>query len=117
MALKIFGIATGAAVTFLVLWLLFRKEHWGHSSTLPRELPVRRLKYLLAGQFFLSAPPGLMVDVYRGGGMPRPLGCGPCVVVWCSGLFDAVDASASSSSWRFYEKFHPSMRFDFSAFS
>lgn len=70
---KILEVVSGAAVTALVLWLLFRKERWGQSSTLPSELPVRRVKYLLAGRFFLSAPLGLMVDVYRGGGMPRPL--------------------------------------------
>ncbi len=70
---KILEVVSGAAVTALVLWLLFRKERWGRSSTLARELPVRRAKYLLAGRFFLSAPLGLIVDVYRGGGMPRPL--------------------------------------------
>jgi hypothetical protein len=70
---KIFGILSGAAVTALALWLLFRKERWDHGSTHPRELSVRRLKYLLAGRFFLSAPLGLMVDVYRGGSMPRTL--------------------------------------------
>jgi serine phosphatase RsbU (regulator of sigma subunit) len=73
MGSKVVGIATGAAVAILLLWLGFRKGRWDHGSPHLRDLPVRRLRYILGARFFLAASLGLMVDVYRGGGMPRTL--------------------------------------------
>jgi serine phosphatase RsbU (regulator of sigma subunit) len=83
----IFGIVSVAVAAILAMWLLFRKGRWDPVSPHLRELPVRRLKYLLAGRFFLAASLGFMLDVLFGGGMPRTL------VVALALLFGAIGAT------------------------
>jgi serine phosphatase RsbU (regulator of sigma subunit) len=61
----------GGAVS-LALWLWQRKgSSWDLVSPHLRELPIRRLRYLLAGRFFFSASTAFFLDVLFRGAMPR----------------------------------------------
>jgi hypothetical protein len=67
------GNALGVAVITLLGWLLFRKKSVDWFGSHLRDLPVSRLKYLLAARFLRMTSVGFMVDVALGGSMSRPL--------------------------------------------
>jgi hypothetical protein len=84
------GIALCLAVLILPLWFMSRrtKADWfgGHL----RDLPVHRLKYLLAARFLRMASVGFLVDIVLGGRLSRPMVllfaflfglCGPLVLL------------------------------------
>jgi hypothetical protein len=74
----IFGLVSGAAVIVILLWLVSRKLGWGWTGVSPhlREIPVHRLKYLMAGRFFLGGSLGFIVDLNHGGDLTRTLTVG-----------------------------------------
>ena len=63
----ILGLTLGALIVVVVVWLLARKrlDWWGPQL---RQLPVHRLKYLLAARFFRMASVAFMLDAGLGGG-------------------------------------------------
>jgi hypothetical protein len=63
----ILGLTSGALIVVVVVWLLARKglDWWGPQL---RQLPVHRLKYLLAARFFRMASVAFMLDAGLGGG-------------------------------------------------
>jgi hypothetical protein len=74
MVSMILGMALGAIVVVMVAWLSSRKGHLEWFGPHLRGLPVRRLKYLLAGRYFRMASVGFMFDAAFGrGGIPRTL--------------------------------------------
>jgi hypothetical protein len=79
----------GLALVALMGWLLFRRMRVDWFGGHLRDLPLSRLKYLLASRFFRMASVGFLADVGLGGGMSRPLVllfaflfglCGPVVL-------------------------------------
>ena len=86
----ILGIALSLLLSLLVGWLLFRRMRVDWFGNHLRDLPVRRLRYLLASRFLRMASVGFLVDVVIGGRMSRPLVllfallfglCGPVVLL------------------------------------
>lgn len=84
------GIGLGLAVVVMLGWLLFRTMRVDWFGSHLRDLPVHRLKYLLAARFLRMASVGFLVDVALGGRMSRPLVllfaflfglCGPMVLL------------------------------------
>src|ERR1700752_3746748 len=83
-------ITSGVAVVTLLVWLLFRKTRGDWFGSHLRDLPIRRLRYLLAARFLRMASVGFLIDVMLGGTMSRPLVllfaflfglCGPIVLL------------------------------------
>jgi len=84
------GIAFGAAIVVLLGRLLFRKKDVDWFGGHLRDLPIRRLKYLLVARFLRMASVGFLADLALGGSMSRPLVllfaflfglCGPLVLL------------------------------------
>lgn len=84
------SIASGLAIVMLLGWLLFRRMGFDWFGSHLRDLPVRRLRYLLAARFLRMASVGFLVDVCLGGTMSRPVVllfallfglCGPVVLL------------------------------------
>jgi hypothetical protein len=84
------GIALGVAVVMLVAWLLSRRMGVDWFGSHVRDLPVHRLRYLLAARFLRMASVGFLVDAALGGRMSRWLVvlfallfgfCGPAVLL------------------------------------
>jgi|SRR5580698_43070 hypothetical protein len=84
------GNALGLAFVTLVGWLLFRRLKLDWFGSQLRDLPVNRLRYLLAARFLRMASVGFLVDLILGGSMSRPLVlllaflfglCGPLVLL------------------------------------
>lgn len=84
------GIALSAVLVALVGRLVFRKKGVDWFGSHLRDMPVSRLRYLLAARFLRMASVGFMMDVLLGGGMSRPLVllfallfglCGPVVLL------------------------------------
>jgi hypothetical protein len=69
----ILGIAAGLAVTAPLAWLLFGRMKFDWFGSHLRELPIERIRYLLAARFLRMASVGFLVDVVLGGRMTRPL--------------------------------------------
>ncbi|HEY2470640.1 MAG TPA: PP2C family protein-serine/threonine phosphatase [Terracidiphilus sp.] len=66
------GIALSLVIVMLVAWLLFRRMGVDWFGGHLRDLPTRRLGYLLAARFLRMASVGFLVDVVLGGSMSRP---------------------------------------------
>ena len=86
----ILGFALALLLSLLAGWLLFRRTRVDWFGSHLRDLPVRRLRYLLASRFLRMASVGFLVDVVLGGRMSRPLVllfallfglCGPVVLL------------------------------------
>jgi hypothetical protein len=86
----ILGFALALLLSLLAGWLLFRRTRVDWFGSHLRDLPVRRLRYLLASRFLRMASVGFLVDVALGGRMSRPLVllfallfglCGPVVLL------------------------------------
>jgi hypothetical protein len=74
----------------LLVWLLFGRMRVDWFGSHLRDLPVRRLRYLLAARFLRMASVGFLVDICLGGTMSRPVVllfallfglCGPVVLL------------------------------------
>lgn len=83
-------MALGAAILVLLGRLLLRRRDVDWFGGHLRDLPVSRLKYLLAARFLRMASVGFLADVVLGGSMSRPLVlffaflfglCGPLVLL------------------------------------
>jgi hypothetical protein len=92
MALEPLLLRMSAAILGLALpgWLLLRKVNADWFGKHLRDLPVSRLRFLLAARFFRMASVGFLVDAVIGGSMSRPLVllfallfglCGPIVLL------------------------------------
>jgi hypothetical protein len=81
----VFAVVLGVAL--LLVRLLLRKQSLDPVGAHLRDLPLGRLKSLLAGRFLVTASIGFMVDVFIGGAMPR------AVVVALAMVFGAIGAS------------------------
>ncbi len=84
------GLVSGVAIVMLLGWLLFRRMGVDWFGSHLRDLPVRRLRYLLAARFLRMASVGFLVDVCLRGSMSRPMVllfallfglCGPVVLL------------------------------------
>jgi hypothetical protein len=84
------AIAFGLALVMLPAWVLLRKMKLDWFGSHLRDLPVNRLRYLLAARFLRMASVGFLLDLVRGGSMSRPLVllmaflfglCGPLVLL------------------------------------
>jgi len=84
------GVVSGVAIVMLLGWLLFRRMGVDWFGSHLRDLPVRRLRYLLAARFLRMASVGFLVDVCLRGTMSRPVVllfallfglCGPVVLL------------------------------------
>jgi Stage II sporulation protein E (SpoIIE) len=84
------GVVSGVAIVMLLGWLLFRRIGVDWFGSHLRDLPVRRLRYLLAARFLRMASVGFLVDVCLRGSMSRPMVllfallfglCGPVVLL------------------------------------
>jgi hypothetical protein len=78
------------AVATIAVWLLLRRTRFDWFGSHLRELPISRLRYLLAARFLRMASVGFLVDAVLGGRMSRPLVllfaflfglCGPAVLL------------------------------------
>src|ERR1700678_4496085 len=78
LGLLIAGVLSGAG-----MWLLYRKRGWVDVSPHLRTMPVRRMKSLLAGTFFLGAAIAFVMDLFNGTLMRT-------VVVGLAFLFGAI---------------------------
>jgi hypothetical protein len=87
---SLLGMASGAAIVMLLAWLLFRRMGVDWFGSHLRDLPISRLRYLLAARFLRMASMGFLVDIILGGGMSRSLVllfallfglCGPVVLL------------------------------------
>lgn len=92
MSIRPFLLAVTLCVVLLLLlgWLLLRKRRYDWFGQHLVDLPVSRLRYLLAARFFRMASVGFLVDAVLGGSMSRPLVllfafvfglCGPAVLL------------------------------------
>lgn len=84
------GIAVMLAIVLLPAWLLLRRKDVDWFGSHLRELPIHRLRYILAARFLRMASVGFLVDVVLHGSMSRPLVllfallfglCGPVVLL------------------------------------
>jgi len=84
------GIALAVAILTVLGWLLYRRRDIDWFGGHLRDLPVSRLKYLLAARFLRMASVGFLADAVLGGRMSRPLVllfaflfglCGPIVLL------------------------------------
>ena len=64
----ILGMVLGVLIVVVVAWLLSRKGKLDWFGPQIRQLPIERLKYLLAGRFFRMASVAFMIDAAVGGG-------------------------------------------------
>jgi Stage II sporulation protein E (SpoIIE) len=60
------GLLLGGLIAGVGIWLLYRKRGWVDVSPHLRTMPVRRMKYLLAGTFFLGAAIAFLMDLFNG---------------------------------------------------
>ncbi len=67
------GMAFNLAIVALLSWLFFRRMKLDWFGSHLRELPVSRLRYLLAARFLRMAALGFLVDLVLRGSMSRPL--------------------------------------------
>ena len=67
------GILFAVAFVMLVAWVLFRKRRLDWFGPQLRELPIHRLRYLLAAYFLRGASLGFFIDAVCGGGFSRSL--------------------------------------------
>jgi hypothetical protein len=77
------GLLLGGLIAGVGIWLLYRKRGWVDVSPHLRTMPVRRMKYLLAGTFFLGAAIAFVMDLFNGTLMRT-------VVVGLAFLFGAI---------------------------
>ncbi len=82
------GMLLGFAFVMLLAWVLFRRRRLDWLGPQLRELPVHRLRYLLAADFLRSATLGFLVDALFGGSFSRSL---VLVLASVSGVFGPVD--------------------------
>jgi hypothetical protein len=84
------GMALGLAIVVVLGWLLFRRTGVDWFGGHLQDLPVSRLKYLLAARFLRMASVGFLVDIILGGSMSRAVVllfallfglCGPVVLL------------------------------------
>jgi Stage II sporulation protein E (SpoIIE) len=87
---EILRFALAMLLSLLAGWFLFRRTRADWFGSHLRDLPVRRLRYLLASRFLRMASVGFLVDAALGGRMSRPLVllfallfglCGPVVLL------------------------------------
>jgi serine phosphatase RsbU (regulator of sigma subunit) len=64
----ILGMVLGVLIVVVVAWLLSRKGKLDWFGPQIRQMPIERLKYLLAGRFFRMASVAFMIDAAVGGG-------------------------------------------------
>ena len=60
------GLLLGGLIAGVGIWLLYRKRGWVDVSPQLRTMPVRRMKYLLAGTFFLGVAIAFVMDLFNG---------------------------------------------------
>jgi len=86
----IIGIVLSTGIALLGGWLLFRRRNIDWFGSHLRDLPMGRLRYLMAARFLRMAAVGFLVDIVLGGSMSRWLVlafaflfglCGPLVLL------------------------------------
>jgi len=84
------AVVLGVATVMLLGWLLFRRMSLDWFGSHLRDLPVHRLRYLMAARFLRMVSVGFLVDACLGGSMSRPVVllfallfglCGPMVLL------------------------------------
>jgi hypothetical protein len=84
------GCALGFALLMLLGWRFLRKAKYDWFGQHLLDLPISRLRYLLAARFLRMASVGFLVDAVLGGSMSRPLVllfaflfglCGPAILL------------------------------------
>ena len=86
----ILGITVSIALLLMLGWLLFGKMRLDWFGSHLSDLPIRRLRYLLAARFLRMASVGFVVDIVLRGRLSRPMVllfallfglCGPVVLL------------------------------------